>query len=687
MFKKGILTLITLITVVCMFSTSVFAASYTLSLTANGETELYVAQGDEVTVKLFLINNEIDEDENYDFYSMQDYVRFDREFFEFVDGSITVRQYASGGGLPQNLFGASAICFDAGAKDRVFVNRGSTTAVSVAQTIDVLTFKLRVLANEGSSTLTHDTIEVLDEDGTRLTYDTEEAVVIIGTAPVVYHTISASAGTGGTISPSGAIAVEEGTNKTFTISANSGYKISKVEVDGTSVGAVSSYTFESIDDDHTIEAFFSVVASSGIISGTITPTPPADDEDDGFAKTEVIVDGEVHNIASSTVSEEKTEVVIDHDGLQKEIEDANHHVIVKVETKTDKVETKIMVKDVEVMAENDMDLTVIVNDISYIVPPTAVDTDLLKEEFPGVETSEIPFVVTVSHSDDDKAAKVEAAVKASGAEVVGKILEFKSEAVHGGKTIEVKKFNDYVERSLEITKEQAGKVTTAVVYENDGSLRHVPTYVHEENGKYYARINSLTNSSYVLISSDKAFADAKGTWYEETVNEMANRKVVNGRSDVAFEGDAPITRAEFAAIIVRALGLPSDGTENFADVVESDWFDGAVGKAQEYGIVSGKGEGKFEPNALITREEAMTMIARAAKITGLPESNPVDLSTFVDADKISGWATEYVQFNVDNSLIVGNEAKELAPNGNITRAETATVVLRLLRNAGLVDIR
>ncbi|MBQ9998113.1 MAG: S-layer homology domain-containing protein [Clostridia bacterium] len=63
------------------------------------------------------------------------------------------------------------------------------------------------------------------------------------------------------------------------------------------------------------------------------------------------------------------------------------------------------------------------------------------------------------------------------------------------------------------------------------------------------------------------------------------------------------------------------------------------------------------------------------------------MATFVDAGKISDWATEYVQFNVDNSLIVGNEAKELAPNGNITRAETATVVLRLLRNAGLVDIR
>ena len=410
MFKKGLLTLITLITVVCVLTTSVFAASYTLSLTADGETELYVDQDQEIVVKLFLINNEIGEDENYDLYSMQDYVCFDREFFEFVDGSITVRQYLGSGGLPTDLFEASALCFDEGAKDRVFVNRGSTNPVSVPQTIpNVLSFKLRVIANEGSSTITHNTIEVLDATGARLSYETEEATIIVGDAPVVTHTITASANAGGTITPSGAVVVEEGTNKTFTISANGGYTISKVEVDGTSVGAVSSYTFENVTDDHTIEAFFTSV-SGGSPGGLIKP--PADDaDDDDFAKTEVIVDNVVHNIASSTISAEKTEVVIDHDSLQKEIDDAQHRVIVKVNTTTDKVETKIMVADVEVMAENEMDLTVIVNDISYIVPATAVDTELLKAEFPGVETNEIPFVVTVSHSDDDKAAKVQEAVK------------------------------------------------------------------------------------------------------------------------------------------------------------------------------------------------------------------------------------------------------------------------------------
>ena len=70
------------------------------------------------------------------------------------------------------------------------------------------------------------------------------------------YTISASAGEGGSISPSGNISVREGRDKTFTITPDGGYRISDVRVDGVSVGAVSSYTFDNVQKRHTIEAFF-----------------------------------------------------------------------------------------------------------------------------------------------------------------------------------------------------------------------------------------------------------------------------------------------------------------------------------------------------------------------------------------------------------------------------------------------
>jgi len=82
-----------------------------------------------------------------------------------------------------------------------------------------------------------------------------------------YYTVTASAGTGGSISPSGAITVNYGSSKSFTITANAGYKISSVTVDGSSVGAVSSYTFSNVTSNHTINASFTIIPLSVSISG------------------------------------------------------------------------------------------------------------------------------------------------------------------------------------------------------------------------------------------------------------------------------------------------------------------------------------------------------------------------------------------------------------------------------------
>ena len=87
------------------------------------------------------------------------------------------------------------------------------------------------------------------------------------------YTISASAGTGGSISPSGAVAVKSGASQSFTISPGSGYAVSGVTVDGNSVGAVSTYTFSSVTANHTIAATFAAATSSASLSSlTVSPS-------------------------------------------------------------------------------------------------------------------------------------------------------------------------------------------------------------------------------------------------------------------------------------------------------------------------------------------------------------------------------------------------------------------------------
>jgi endoglucanase len=94
---------------------------------------------------------------------------------------------------------------------------------------------------------------------------------------IINYTITASSGTGGTVNPSGAVSVAQGTNQTFAIAASAGYKINDVKVDGISLGAIASYTFTNVTSDHTIIASFDisctcVITASAGIGGIITPS-------------------------------------------------------------------------------------------------------------------------------------------------------------------------------------------------------------------------------------------------------------------------------------------------------------------------------------------------------------------------------------------------------------------------------
>jgi len=135
----------------------------------------------------------------------------------------------------------------------------------------------------------------------------------------------------------------------------------------------------------------------------------------------------------------------------------------------------------------------------------------------------------------------------------------------------VSRFNRYVQRTIAIPDGvDPSRITTAVVLNTDGTFSHVPTSIVVVNGKYYAQINSLTNSTYSVIWNHREFTDAENHWAKEAVNDMGARLVISGVGNNLFEPDWDITRAEFAAIVVRALGLKSGlGTNPFHDVANN----------------------------------------------------------------------------------------------------------------------
>jgi len=257
--------------------------------------------------------------------------------------------------------------------------------------------------------------------------------------------------------------------------------------------------------------------------------------------------------------------------------------------------------------------------------------------------------------------------------------------------VPVSRFNRYVQRTIAIPDGvDPSRITTAVVLNTDGTFSHVPTSIVVVNGKYYAQINSLTNSTYSVIWNHREFTDAENHWAKEAVNDMGARLVISGVGNNLFEPDRDITRAEFAAIVVRALGLkPGLGTNPFNDVANNAWYCSSIMTAAEYGIVNGYGNGQFGPLDKITREQAMTMLANAMKITGLQAKvSPAEYAALFDSLGISqppaDWARNSVAACIKTGVVVKSDGDIRIIKGNITRGEVATAVRRLLQKSRLI---
>lgn len=420
---------------------------------------------------------------------------------------------------------------------------------------------------------------------------------------------------------------------------------------------------------------------AGAESAIVTLTIYYPSSGQNLTSAPVIVDGKTVDMGTSEVKGNITTVVVDQKKMTEQLNDAKDSVVIPITSKTDTASAQLVMQNVESMAQRGVSLTVMAGDVSYSIPSGAVDTKEALKALGASDSSKVPFNITISKLSNSS-------VTIQKGTLMVPPVAFTVKATYNGKSIEVEKFGSYVQRVIEIpTGTDPKSITTAVVLGGDGTQRHVPTEVYKENGKWYARINSMTNSIYGLIENSVSFTDTNSKWYHESVTEIASREIISGIGENRFAGERAITRAEFSAILVRALGLPteSQGAEIFSDVNPKRWYYGVVGTAYDYGLVTGKSREKFDPNGNITRQESMTMIARAATLA-LYEGKSDSLSGFSDVDGIKSWALDAVKFNVGSGLIVGNKGK-LRPQDEISRAETAAVVLRMLQNSKLIDVR
>ena len=171
-------------------------------------------------------------------------------------------------------------------------------------------------------------------------------------------------------------------------------------------------------------------------------------------------------------------------------------------------------------------------------------------------------------------------------------------------------------------------------------------------------------------------------WYFGAVKYMYDTGIMNGISSTSFSPDGQITRAMIVTMLYRLEGEPEAdaGAVSFSDVAGSAYYAKAVAWAVKNGVVNGYSNGSFGPNDLATREQTAAILFRYAAYKNYDVTARADLSGFADAEKISGYALESLSWANATGLVNGRSAVQLAPTGQTTRAEMASLLMRFCMN-------
>lgn len=165
-----------------------------------------------------------------------------------------------------------------------------------------------------------------------------------------------------------------------------------------------------------------------------------------------------------------------------------------------------------------------------------------------------------------------------------------------------------------------------------------------------------------------SFADTRGHWAEDAISRWSDRGVIQGHNG-DFEPDSPITRADMAVIIDRIMDYQTKAENKFSDL-DNAYYKDPILRVAQAGVMQGDGK-NVRPKDKITREEAVSMLARALSVTAGGSS-----TSFADNSRISSWAMANVAAFAKNGYIAGRSGNRFEPQANITRAE----VVKLLDN-------
>lgn len=371
--------------------------------------------------------------------------------------------------------------------------------------------------------------------------------------------------------------------------------------------------------------------------------------------------------------------------------------IVKIpvgEKKLDKLVVNLTGDVVKKMEDNNFKMSVQQDMVEYIIPAKEISVTQVATKL-GVAPADLKNIaveVRISKSDSAQTVKFVSSVESTSATVVVKPIEFEVVAkttTSSGQVSEVvvDSFTSYVERVVELPEGiDWSKITTGIVFNPDGTFTHVPTFVFMKDGKYFAKLNSLTNSPYSIVWNPVTVASVEKHWSKNYVNDMASRMVISNAA--SFAPNQAISRAMLADYLTRALGINRDGVAvdgQFKDVAASNAYADAITQAVKYNLMTADKAGNFNPNGTISRQDAMVIFERAMKVIALNASDLNRLKGYNDAKDVTADNNPSATNVVAAKIFNGYTTAVMAPKSKLTQAEAATAIRNMLLAAGLID--
>lgn len=309
--------------------------------------------------------------------------------------------------------------------------------------------------------------------------------------------------------------------------------------------------------------------------------------------------------------------------------------------------------------------------------PSSVFAQLQEAMPKAQEKSEI--ILTVKSMTDHAAAELLANVnlnKNTNIRLASDIFDFSLAIKSDDQILSVKQFAAPIQVQFQIIKDANRKRTSVFHMKDDGSLERLGLSWNKEGTVVTAMLNHF--SKYAALEINKSFEDMKNHWADTVVGDLAALGIVQGVSDSRYEPEKQVSRAEFSALLVRALDLKAKTKSPFIDVPSDAWYADEVAAAYEAGLVLGTHKDRFSPNAKLTREQMAVMLKRAWEFKEQAALSLDSNNLFSDENQISEWAKSAVHGLTEAGLLKGRMNNKFEPRALASRAEVAQVLHNLL---------